>query len=159
VGDVAPFRSRGHFASYNGTAPDDKGSAGSPVHCVNLKRNRRLNHALYLVAITQIRNDSAGRRYYLRKLAEGKTPKEALRSLKRRIADAVFRQLVADAAEVGPGGQVGTALHSSVTGSTPTAGSSDRSQPGPLAEVRVSPPLLDRGEPYCGTARRSVGDL
>jgi transposase len=78
VGDVAPFRDRHHFASYNGTAPDDKGSAGRPVHCVNLKGNRRLNHAIHMVAITQIRNRrSPGRAYYDRKLAEAKTNKEA----------------------------------------------------------------------------------
>ena len=136
VGDVARFRDRHHFASYNGTAPDDKGSAGSPAYCVNTKGNRRLNHALHMAAITQVRNDTAGRAFYRRKLAEGKTKKEALRALKRRISDAVYRQLVLDAraVEVGPGGQVGTALSSSVTGPTPTAGSSEKPQPGPTRE-------------------------
>ena len=56
VGDVARFHDRHHFASYNGTAPDDKGSAGSPAHCVNTKGNRKLNHAIHMIAITQIRN-------------------------------------------------------------------------------------------------------
>src|SRR5918993_1928819 len=64
VGDVARFRDRHHFASYNGTAPDDKGSAGRPVHCVNLKANRRLNHAIHMAAITQIRNRRSPRRAY-----------------------------------------------------------------------------------------------
>jgi transposase len=143
VGDVARFRDRHQFASYNGTAPDDKDSAGRPVHCVNLKGNRRLNHAIHMAAITQIRNRrSPGRAYYDRKLAEGKTKKESLRCLKRRISDVVYRQLVADAerqAKAGPGGQTGTTLRSSVTGPTPTAGSSDKPQPGPTIKTTPIP--------------------
>lgn len=136
TGDVARFKSRHHFASYNASAPDDKGSAGVPAHCVNLKGNRRLNNAMHMIAITQIRNPgSVGRVFYDRKLAEGKTKKEALRALKRRISDAVYRQLVLDAAElVGPGGQAGTTLQSSVTGPAPTTGSSERPLPGPAPE-------------------------
>ena len=81
--------------------PDDKGSAGRPVHCVNLKGNRRLNHAIHMAAITQIRNRrSPGRAYYDRKLAEGKTPREAIRALKRRLNDVVWRHLVADVRRV-----------------------------------------------------------
>ena len=56
-----------------------------------------MNHALHIIAIAQIRHDIPGRVYYDRKLDEGKTKKEALRALKRRIADAVYRALVADA--------------------------------------------------------------
>ena len=137
VGNVARFRTRHHFASYNASAPDDKGSAGNPAYAVNLKGNRRLNHALHIVAVTQIAHDCAGRRYYERKLAEGKTKKEALRALKRRISDAMYRCLVADARrQVGPGGQVGTTPETSVTGPTPTAGSSVRPQPGPRRKAR-----------------------
>jgi hypothetical protein len=143
VGDVARFRDRHQFASYNGTAPDDKGSAGRPVHCVNLKVNRQLNHAIHMAAITQIRNRrSPGWAYYERKLAEAETKKEALRCLKRRISDTIYRQLVDDAdrrAEAGPGGQAGTTLQSSVTGPTPTAGSSDKPQPGPTTETTPTP--------------------
>ena len=133
VGDVARFADRNHFASYNGTAPDDKGSAGNPAHCVNIKGNRKLNHAIHMIAITQIRNrKSPGRAYYDRKLAQSKTKKEALRALKRKISDVIYRQLVADAQlAVGPGGQAGTTLTASVTDPTPTAGTSDKPQPGP----------------------------
>ena len=49
-----------------------------------------------MIAICQIRNDTPGRVYYLRKIDEGKTNKEALRALKRRVSDAVYRQLLAD---------------------------------------------------------------
>jgi transposase len=55
-----------------------------------------LNHALHIVAVTQVRNNTPGRAYYLRKQAEGKTRKEAMRALKRRISDAVYRQLLTD---------------------------------------------------------------
>jgi transposase len=133
VGDVSRFRSRHHFASYNGTAPTDKGSGGPPIPRVNTKGNRKLNHAIHIVAVTQIRQkNSEGRHYYLRKLAEGKTQKEAIRALKRKISDAIYRQLVADAAAVGgPGGHVGTTPKTSVTDPTPMAGSSVKPQPGP----------------------------
>ena len=51
-----------------------------------------------MAAVTQIRyRHSDGRAYYDRKLAEGKTPKEALRALKRRLSDAIFTRLQADA--------------------------------------------------------------
>ena len=49
-----------------------------------------------MAAVTQIRNDTAGRAYYLRKQAEGHSRKEAMRALKRRISDVVYRQLLAD---------------------------------------------------------------
>ena len=56
-----------------------------------------LNHALHLIAITQLRYpNTEGRISYERKLAEGKTRKEAIRSLKRRLSDVVYRHLVAD---------------------------------------------------------------
>jgi transposase len=76
-----------------------------------------LNHAIRIAAITQIRfTHSPARAFYDRKIAEGKTKREAVRALKRRISDAVFRQLLHDATSTGPGGQTGTALQSSVTG-------------------------------------------
>ena len=132
VGDVARFRSRHHFASYNGTAPVDASSGGEPAYRLNTKGNRKLNHAIHMVAITQIRNDCPGRAYYLRKQAEGKTRKEALRALKRKISDAIYRSLVVDAeSKAGPGGQVGTTPKASVTSPTPTAGTSVKPQPGP----------------------------
>lgn len=103
--------------------------------------NRRLNHAIHVVAVTQVRNDTPARRLYARKEAEGRTKKEALRVAKRLVADAIFRQLLADAGrseKAAPGGQAGTSLSSSVTSSTPTTGSSDRPQPGP--NLSLCPP-------------------
>jgi hypothetical protein len=60
---------------------------------LNPRGNRQINHALHIAAIVQIRYDGPGRSYYLRKLEEGKTPKEAIRALKRQISDAVYKQL------------------------------------------------------------------
>jgi len=65
-------------------------------HRLNPHGNRQLNHAIHIAAVTQIAHDTPGRAYYQRKPAEGKTKKEALRALKRRISDAVYRQLLAD---------------------------------------------------------------
>jgi transposase len=96
VGDVARFPSRDHFASYTGTAPVAASSGGHHRHRLNRAGNRQLNHALYIAAITQIRNDTPGRAYYRRKLAAGKSTKEALRCLMRRISDAAWRQLQLD---------------------------------------------------------------
>jgi transposase len=98
VRDVSRFTSRDHFASYNGTAPIEVSSGRRKIYRLSRRGNRRLNHAIHMAAVTQIsHHHSDGRAYYERKLAEGKTPKEALRSLKRRVSDAVFAQLQADA--------------------------------------------------------------
>ena len=106
VVDASRFASRDHFASYNGTAPIGVSSGNRKIHRLSRRGNRRLNHAIHMAAVTQIRHrHSDGRAYYDRKLAEGKTSKEALRCLKRRVSDAVFAQLQADArrAAAGPG--------------------------------------------------------
>jgi transposase len=98
VRDVARFPGRDHFAAYNGTAPIEVSSGRRKVHRLSRRGNRRLNHVIHMAAVTQIRfRHSEGRAYYERKLAEGKTPKEALRALKRRVSDAIFAQLQADA--------------------------------------------------------------
>lgn len=96
VGDVSRFPTRNHFASYTGTAPVAVSSGDHNRHRLNRAGNRRLNHAIHIAAIAQIRFDTPGRAYYRRKLAEGKSKREALRSLKRRISDAVWRQLQLD---------------------------------------------------------------
>jgi Transposase IS116/IS110/IS902 family len=59
------------------------------IYRLSRRGNRRLNHAIHMAAITQIRKKhSQGRAYYDKKLAEGKTPKEALRALKRQVSNA-----------------------------------------------------------------------
>jgi transposase len=96
VGDVRRFTTKAQFAAHNGTAPIEASSGQVVRHRLSRAGNRRLNHALYLIAVVQLRHPTAGQAYYRRKLAEGKTRKEALRCLKRRISDAVYRCLVAD---------------------------------------------------------------
>jgi transposase len=166
VGDVARFPDRAHFASWTGTAPLDASSGEQIRHRLSRAGNRRLNHVLHIAAITQIRYDCEGRRYYRRKLSEAKTPKEALRCLKRRLSDVVYRQLVADAhpdqanadASVqrfcaGPGGHSGASVRSSAADlSTPVIGSSDQPQPGPATPTL--PPPRARTKPHAASAPR-----
>jgi transposase len=94
--DVSRFPTRGHYASYNATAPIEASSGGNTRHRLNLRGNRILNHAIHIAAVTQLRHDTNGRAYYDKKIVEGKTPKEAIRALKRRISDAVYQRLIAD---------------------------------------------------------------
>ena len=96
VGDVARFPTKAHFASYSGTAPVEASSGEVVRHRLSLAGNRHLNYALHMVATSQARSDTPGGAYYRKKMAEGKSRKEALRCLKRRVSDAVFRSLVAD---------------------------------------------------------------
>jgi transposase len=96
-GDVRRFAGRDQFAAYNGTAPVEVSSGGRTVHRLSRRGNRRINHALHLAAVCQIRQPhSDGRAYFDRKIAEGKTKKEALRSLKRHVSNAIYRQLLID---------------------------------------------------------------
>jgi transposase len=94
--DVGRFPTRDHYASYNATAPIEASSGGKTRHRLNPRGNRILNHAIHIAAVTQLRHDTNGRAYYDNKIAEGKTPKEALRVLKRRISNAVYQKLRAD---------------------------------------------------------------
>ena len=96
VGDITRFPTKGHFASYNATAPIDASSGNHKRHRLNPRGNRKLNHALHIAAVSQLRHPSEGRDYYQKKRAEGKTSKEAIRALKRRISDVVYRQLKED---------------------------------------------------------------
>jgi hypothetical protein len=125
VRDVSRFPGRDHFAAYDGTAPIEVSSGPRKIYRLSRRGNRRLNHAIHMAAITQIHHrHSDGRAYYDKKLAEGKTPKEALRSLKRQISNAIFACLQADARRVaarakGPGGQQGNDSVASAAGSHP----------------------------------------
>jgi transposase len=97
TGDVTRFPTKGHFATYNATAPIEASSGPRPKHRLNPRGNRKLNHAIHIAAISQLRFDTEGRAYYERKLAEGKSSKDAIRALKRRISDRVYRHLISDA--------------------------------------------------------------
>src|SRR4051812_38201461 len=126
----APHRSTHRRVSRSATDSPAPGTARPTTCCTSL---------------SQIRLDTEGRAYYRRKLAAGKTRMEAMRCLKRRIADAVYRQLVADArvAEsqgtgTGPGGHCGASLTSSAVDLPPHIDTSDQPLPGP-AEPTLQP--------------------
>jgi transposase len=154
TGDVNRFPSRDHFASYNGTAPIEVSSGNRKINRLSLRGNRRINHAIHMAAITQIRHaHSDGRAYYDRKLAEGKTHKEALRCLKRRISDALYARLCADARRAaetpvaGPGGQPGNDSDSSAAGSHPVNRLFGQATPGPSLTLRPATTPAKRTSP------------
>ncbi len=99
VADVSRFPGRDRFASYNGTAPVEVSSGNRKIHRLSLRGNRRINHAIHMAAITQIRHrHSDGRAYYDKKLAEGKTHKDASSAAGSHPARQLFGQ-----ATPGPG--------------------------------------------------------
>jgi len=165
VGDIARFADRNRFASWNGTAPLDASSGENNRHRLSRAGNRRVNHMIHIAAVTQLRLPTDGQVYYRRKRAEGKKPLEALRCLKRRISDAIYRQLVADAAasatevNAGPGGHCGASHVSSAAGSHPHTGTSDQPLPGPAPTTL--PANTARANPLPGpapqTPRRRAG--
>ncbi|SOC51191.1 transposase [Ornithinimicrobium cerasi] len=135
VGDITRFPDRNHFASWTGTAPIDASSGEQVRHRLSRGGNRQINRVLHTMAIVQLRTRSTeGRAYYDRKKAAGKTSMEALRCLKRRLSGLVYKAMLDDLAghtATGPGGHLGDDSDSSVTGSQPDAGSSDKPLPGP----------------------------
>jgi transposase len=136
VGDIHRFRDRDKFASWNGTAPLDASSGEQTRHRLSRAGNRRINRALHIMAIVQLRNPTQGRAYYDTKKAAGKTSMEAVRALKRRLSNVVYQRMLDDQQRreaAGPGGHSGTTLQSSVTDLTPDIGSSDKPHPGPAS--------------------------
>ena len=97
IADITRFPNRDHFASWNGTAPIDASSCGNVRHRLSRAGNRQINRTLHIMATVQLRNDTEGRRYYDRRRADGKTPMEAMRALKRRLSNIVFRAMLDDA--------------------------------------------------------------
>jgi transposase len=133
IGNVGRFASRGDFASWNGTSPIEASSGDQKRHRLSRAGNRRINRVLHIMAVVQLRRDTEGRAYYRRKLAAGKTPMEAMRCLKRRLSDVVYRQMVHDAKAVAasPGGQAGATPKSSAADPNPEINSSEQSLPEP----------------------------
>ena len=146
TGDVARFTDRNRFASWTGTAPIEASSGEILRRRLSRAGNRRMNHMIHIAATTQIRLDTEGRAYYRRKLAAGKTRAEAMRCLKRRISDALYRQLRTDTkitslegVEAGPEGHRGASHKSSAAGSHPHTGTSDQPLPGPAPRTLPAP--------------------
>ena len=76
-GDIGRFPSAGHYARYNATAPIEASSGPVIRHRLNPRGNRQLNHALHMIAVTQVRHDTPGRGYYRRKQAAGPQPQRS----------------------------------------------------------------------------------
>ncbi len=130
VGDLTRFATRSRFASWNGAAPLDASSGEQTRHRLSRAGNRRINRALHIMAIVQIRFDTAGRAYYRRRLADGKTPREALRCLKTA---SVRRGLPPARRRRGPGDPrraLGGDFDIKRGRPNPMVGSSDQPQPG-----------------------------
>jgi transposase len=127
TGDIRRFANRDRFGAFNGTAPIEVSSGDRKVWRLRRRGNRLVNHAIHMAAVTQIRfPHSEGRTYYDRKITEGKTGKESLRALKRKISDALYARMVADARrsdaakdKAGSGGQTGNDSVASAAGSHP----------------------------------------
>jgi transposase len=155
VRDISRFPGRDCFAAYNGTAPAEVSSGGRKVYRLSLRGNRRMNHAIHMAAVTQIRyRHTKGRAYYDKKIAEGKTPKEALRALKRQVSNAIYQHLKADARRAaGPGGHPGNGSVASVAGSHPADRLFGPATPGPEPTLRPPPGPSKATRP--GSSRRT----
>jgi transposase len=120
VGDLARFPDRNHFASWTGTAPIDASSGEHTRHRLSRGGNRQINRVLHIMATVQLRTRTTeGRAYYDRKTATGKTSMEAMRCLKRRLSDLVYRTMLGDytgGRVTGPGGHRGNDSDSSAAG-------------------------------------------
>jgi transposase len=167
IGDVrhvSRFPDRDHFAACNGTAPIEVSSGGRKACRLSRRGNRRLNHAIHMVAVTQIRyRHTKGRAYYDKKLAEGKTSKEALRALKRQISDAIFACLQEDARRAAaataksPGGQPGNHSASRAAGSHPDHRLFGQATPGPATHPMTSAAPISAPLPSRASERPGQG--
>ena len=161
VGDIARFPTRDRFAAYNGTAPIEVSSGGRrKVFRLSRRGNRRLNHAIHMAAVTQIRyRHTDGRAYYDRKIAEGHPGKEAIRALKRRISDAIYTRLRHDAEQTtrvvgaGPGGHTGNDSVACAAGSHPEHRLFDQATPGPGTTLRPTGTRGHSPRPKASTRR------
>ncbi|HHU39367.1 MAG TPA: IS110 family transposase, partial [Propionibacterium sp.] len=145
VGQITRFPTKAHFASWTGTAPIDASSGDHVRHRLSRAGNREINRVLHTMAIVQLRTRTTlGRGYYDRKRerVDGKTAMEALRCLKRRLSDVVYRTMLTDytnSAGAGPGGHQGASTGSSAAGSQPHTDTSKKSLPEPAGTDATTP--------------------
>jgi len=97
VADIRRFRSKDAFARHNGTAPLPVWSSNHQRHRLSRTGNRQLNAAIHRIAVTQKRCHDDAKTYLQRRSALGNSNREALRALKRRLSDVVYRALITDA--------------------------------------------------------------
>jgi transposase len=137
VGDIHRFADRNRFASWNGTAPLDASSGNQQRHRLSRAGNRRINRALHIMAIVQLRHRTEGRAYYDRRKAGGMPSMMAMRALKRRLSNVVYARMLDDQRQrdtklgASPGGHPGNDSVSSAADSHPDIDSSDKPHPGP----------------------------
>ena len=136
--------SRPRATSPPGTAPLRSTPPPATTHATaSPAADRHINHVLHLMAVVQLRTRTTeGRAYYDRKTAAGNRPNEAMRCLKRRLSDIVYRTMLDDVVTTsgtGPGGHRGASLISSAAGSQPHTDTSDQSLPGPVTHHDRSP--------------------
>jgi transposase len=94
--DITRFKNRDAYAMFAGTAPIPVWSANNQRFRLNRGGNRQTNAAIHRIAITQIRCHPDAKTYMERRLAVGDTKREALRALKRRLSDVVYRTMIKD---------------------------------------------------------------
>ena len=90
LGPGRRFSSDAELAAYAGVAPLEASSAGLVRHRLNRGGNRRLNSVLYYIALTQAHHHPGAKAYLDRRVAEGKTRREARRALTRFIVRAIW---------------------------------------------------------------------
>jgi transposase len=93
IDGIGRFGSDAQLAAFCGAAPLEASSGNRQRHRLNRTGNRKLNRALHIIAVTQIRMHPPAKAYYQRRQTAGNTNKEALRALKRHLARTVFRTL------------------------------------------------------------------
>ena len=159
IADVFRFPGRDHFASYNGTAPVEVSSGNRKVHRLSLRGNRRINHAIHMAAITQLRHKhSEGRAYYEKKLAEGKRTKRRSGPSSARSAtpsSPASRPTPARPQRPGPRareGTRGTTLHPARPADTPNA-LFGQATPGPGTSLRPGTPAGTPSKPVSKKTR------
>jgi transposase len=144
-------------------APIDASSGDQVRHRLSRAGNRQINRVLHIMAVVQLRNPTEGRACYDRKVAAGKTLREAMRCLKRRLSGIACHQMVLDARarQTGPGGHVGAATGSSAAGSNPGAGASEKSLPGPAIHepMPAGRPILPAAPGASGPRRTAARGL
>jgi transposase len=103
TGPASRFSTPDAFATYAGVAPIEVASGERARHRLSRSGDRQLNSAIHLIAVTQVRmRDSIGRHYFDTKIAEGKSRNEAMRCLKRRLANHLWRLMTADERRLQP---------------------------------------------------------
>ena len=152
VANIHRFRDRDRFASWNGTAPIDASSGEHQRHRLSRAGNRRINRALHIMAVVQLRNPTEGRAFFDAKKAAGKTSMEAMRALKRRLSNVVYSRMIADQRQRERQTRKATPDDSAIQRDRPNPKhrSSDKPRPGPATSQASPGHLLTPGRRELG---------